>query len=179
MAATKNLMEFESNNAITCTLASLANASSRESAVIDNSTDKRLDRPVSLTFTIASGSPATAGPYVNVYAAASFDGTRFPITQKSDGTPYTTGAGDASVGALSNPNSLRLIGTFGFQSTTSNAERTFRTEPMSIAAAFGGNMPKKVSIIVENQTGVAFSSSTATTANLLEETGLETTSGNT
>lgn len=175
--STKNLMGYESNNAITSGIAALATGSARETDVIDNSAAFLLDRPVSITFTIASGSPSTAGPYVNVYAAASFNGTRFPVIQKSDGTPFTTGSGNASVGALGTPCGLRLIGTIALQTTTSNAERTFRAGPFSIAGAFSGNMPKKVSIVIENQVGVAFSTSTTSTANLVEEDGLETTSG--
>jgi hypothetical protein len=178
MAATKNLINYETPGAITCTLPSLAIGSTRESNVVDNTTNKFLDDLIAVTFTIASGTPTTAGPAINVYAAGSVDGTLFPITQLSSGAPYSTGAGDASVGALGTPANLRLVGVFGLQTTTSSGERTFRTEPMSVAQAFGGVLPAKYSILIENQTGVVFSTSTVTTATYLEHGPLDTTSGN-
>lgn len=179
MAATKNLEAF-ANAAVqvTCTLSSLANGSTRESASSTNSTNLYFDYHVQLTFTILSGSPSTTGPYVNVYAAASGIQGLWPIIQLSGGTTKTLGAGDSSVGALSAPNQLTLLGTFAFQTTSSSGERTFRTEPMSLAAAFGGAVPFNFSILVENQTGVAFSTSTVTTGNYLDVSGIYTTSGN-
>jgi hypothetical protein len=175
--STKNLIGYAGSAQIACSNASLATGSSRESAVVNNQTNDYLDYLVSLTFTIASGSPSTASPVVNVYANGSNDGTLWPIIQLSNGTTYTSGGGDSSVGALGTPTQLRLIGTFGLQSTTSSGERTFRTEAFSVGSAFGGDLPPEFSIVVENQTGVAFSSSTTSTANYLQQTGVYTTSG--
>lgn len=171
-------MNYETAGSITCTLPSLATGSARESAIVDNTTNKFLDDLIACTFTIASGSPSTVGPAVNVYANASMDGTLWPAIQLSGGTVASTGGGDASLGALGVPNNLRLIGSFGLQTTSSSGERTFRTEPMSVAQAFGGVLPPKYSIVIENQMGVAFSSSTASTANYLGHQPLSTTSGN-
>lgn len=178
MAATKNLVAYETPGQVACSIASLASGSTRESAVVDDTTDKFLDRLVALTFTIASGSPTTNGPYVNIWASGSDDGTLWPIIQLSSGAPFTTGAGDGSVGALGVPPNLRWVGAIGLQTTTTTAERTFRTQAFSVAAAFGGQLPPKFSILIENQTGVAFSTSTATTVNYLEQQGISTTSGN-
>jgi hypothetical protein len=98
---------------------------------------------------------------------------------KSNGTTYTTGAGSGSVGALGTPANLFLIGSFGLQTTTSNGERSFRTEPFSVGAAFPDGLPDEFSLIIENQTGVAFSSSvTATGANYIQYMPIWTTSGN-
>jgi hypothetical protein len=152
--------------------------SARESAVVNNTSNNYSDTLVALTFTIASGTPSSNGGFVNLYANGSNDGTLWPIIQTSTGTTYQTGQGDASVGALGVPTSLRLIGTFGLTTSTSASERTFRTEPFSVANAFGGDLPPEFSIVVENQTGVAFSTSTVTTANYLQQTGVFTTSGN-
>jgi hypothetical protein len=177
MAATKNLENFETAGSVTCTQTSLANGSSRESNVIDNSSNQFLDDAITVTFTLLSGSPSTSGASVNIYVACSPDGTLFPKIQLSAGTTFQTGAGDASVGALATPNNLRLIGTFGLQSTTSSGERTFTTEPMSIIQAIGW-LPKKYSVIVENASGVAFSASTTSTAQNINHAPLSTTSGN-
>lgn len=176
--ATKNLYSYETPAQIACTIGSLATATARESAIVDNSSAKYLDRLVALTFTISSGSPSTSNPYVNIWASGSNDGTLWPIVQLTSGAPIATGGGDASLGAIGSPSGLRLIGVFGIQTTTSSGERTFRTQPYSVAQAFGGVLPPKFSIVVDNQTGVSFSTSTTTTANYLEQQGISTTSGN-
>lgn len=176
MAATKNLENFESSGAVTCTMTSLATGSSRESNVIDNSSNKFLDDSITVTFTIASGTPASNAT-LYVYVAASNDGTIFPKVQLAAGGTFQTGAGDGAVGALGTPNNLLLIGSFSIQSTSSNGERTFTTEPLSVMAALG-YLPKKYSIVVENALGVALSSSTTTTAQNLNHSPLTTTSGN-
>jgi hypothetical protein len=176
--STKNLIGYATSGQVTCSNASLASGSSRESAVVNNTGNQYLDTLVSLTFTIASGTPSSNGGYVNIYANGSNDGTLWPIIQTSTGTTYQTGQGDASVGALGIPTALRLIGSFGLTTNSSASERTFRTEAYSVAAGFGGNLPPEFSIVIENQTGVAFSTSTVTTANYLQQTGVFTTSGN-
>lgn len=175
--ASPNNLQYQTANQVVCGQASLANGSARESAVVDNSGNLFLDRTVTVTFTIASGTPTSTGGYVNIYVAGSNDGTIFPRIQLTSGAPVATGAGDASVGALGVPPNLRLIGTFGLGTPSSAGERTFRTEPLSVASAFGGNLPAKFSIIIENQTGVAFSTSTTSTANFVQEQGIITTSG--
>lgn len=178
MPATTNLTRYETPGQVACSIASLATGSTRESDIIDNSSQKYLDRLVTLTFTLLSGAPTTNGPYVNLWANGSNDGTLWPIIQLSSGAPFSTGGNDAAVGALGVPANLRFLGAFGLQTTTTNAERTFRTQPFSVAQAFGGVLPPKFSILIENQTGLALSTSTATTANYLEQQGITTTSGN-
>lgn len=178
MAATTNLESFSGSATLACSQASLATGSARESAVRSNSTLLNFDDQVAVTFTIGSGTPSTSGPAINVYANGSVDGTLWPIIQLSAGGVFATGAGDASVGALGNPPNLRLIASFGLQTTTSSGERTFRTEPASVAQAFGGSLPYAYSLIVENQSGVALSTSTVTTAQLVEVNGIRSTSGN-
>jgi hypothetical protein len=178
MAATKNLIAYAASAQLACSIASLATGTSRESATQSNSTNLYFDYGVALTFTIVSGTPTSTGPFVNIYAVGSVDGTIWPIIELSGGTTKTLGGGDASVGALSVPNQLSLIGQFAFQSTGSGAERTFRTEMYSVASGFNGVCPEAFSIVIENQTGIAFSASTVTTANYLDITGIYTTSGN-
>ena len=179
MAATTNRPMYEGSASLACTLTSLATGTTRESATkASPSTTGDFDWLVALTFTILNGTPAS--PFaVNIYAGASVDGTsRWPIIQLSSGATKSTGGGDASIGALGTPPNLRLIGSFGIQSTSSASERTFRTEAYSVAAAFAGTMPPAFSIFVENQTGVAFSASTTTTAQYLELNGVYSSSGN-
>ena len=178
MAATSNLLAYGTAVQLACGIASLAAGSARESASTTNSSTKVFDYEVQLTFTIASGSPSTTGPYVNVWAVGTGQDSLWPIVQLSSGATKTLGAGDSSVGALGSGSFLSQIGTFSFQTTTSSAERTFRTEPYSLALGFNGVCPYNFSIIVDNQTGVAFSTSTVTTAAYLSATPAYTTSGN-
>lgn len=182
MAQTGNKIAYSAGAGITCTMTSLASGSTRESNSVVNTTagSSYLDYPVALTFTIASGTPSTANPCVNVYANASPDNTLWPIVQLSSGATKATTGADQSIGALATTamSQVRLIGSYGIQTTTSAGERTFRTPLYSVAAAFGGVLPPSFSLFVENQTGVAFSTSTATTATYLEGVGVYTTGGN-
>lgn len=175
--ATQKKLNYATPGQLTCTLASLASGSARESQVQTNTLSGFDDYEIVVTFTLASGSPSTNNPCVNIYASGSMDNSLWPKIQLSSGAPYITGGGDSSVGALGSVGGLRFLGTFALQTTTSSGERTFTTEPMSVASAFYGTMPEAFSIIVENQSGVAFSSSTTTTAEYVQATPLYTTYG--
>ncbi len=132
------------NQSITCTLASLANNSAREATVIDNSSNLFLDILIQLKIKSGSSGVSSSG-YVNIYAYASADG----------GTTYSdncTGS-DAGVTLVSPPN-LRLVGALNI---VANAT-TYKSVPMSLAAAFGGVLPERVGIVIENKTGAALDS---------------------
>ncbi len=179
MAATSNKIAYAGSSTLACTQTSLASGSTRESGIYTNSSTANVypEVGVAVTFTIASGTPSTTGPAVNIYANGSLDATLWPIIQLSSGATFSTGGGDAAVGALGSPPNVRLIGSFGLQTTTSSGERTFRTQPFPVSAGLGV-VPEALSIMVENSTGVAFSTSTATTTQLVEVVPLYTTSGN-
>lgn len=179
MASSKNLIAYASTSSLTCSLASLASGSTRESAVFTNTVSLNFDAQVQVTFTLASGSPSTTGPQVNIYANASLDASVWPIIGLASGATKSTGAGDASIGALNDASpGVQLIGIFSLVTTTTNGERTFRTQPFSIAAAYNNSLPEAFSLMIENITGVAFSTSTVTTANYVEVTPIYSTSGN-
>lgn len=127
-----------SNQSITCTIASLTNNSVRSAAAIDNTSNLFLDALVQVQIkTGASGTTSTG--YVNIYAYGTADG----------GTTYAEGAGtDASI-TLTSPPNVRLIGSLN---CVANAT-TYKSEPMSVAAAFGGVLPDHWGIIIENKTG--------------------------
>lgn len=126
------------NQAITCTIASLTTGSARSSAAVDNTANLFLDALVQLV--IKSGASATvATGYVNIYAYGTTD----------DGTTYPEGAGTDTGVTLTVPPNVRLIGVLN---VVANAT-TYKSEPMSVAAAFGGVLPKKWGIIIENQSG--------------------------
>lgn len=128
------------NQAITCTLASLANNGQRSAAAIDNTTNVFIDALIQIQIKSgASGVSATG--YVNVYAYGTVDG----------GTSYGEAAGtDASI-TLTSPPNVRLIGVLN---VVANAT-IYKSNPMSVAAAFGGVLPDHWGIIIENKTGAA------------------------
>lgn len=133
--------------AITCTITSLADAAARASTAIDNSSNLFLDALVFATIK-TSGSALATVPYVNVYAYATVDG----------GSTYTEGA-SGSDGALTliSPTNLKLIGTI----STPSISTTYKAGPFSVAAAFGGVLPEKWGVVVENKTGQSLDASIA------------------
>ena len=135
--------EFGASTAITITLASLAEAAARKSAAVDNGTDKFLDVLVQLNIKLQAGTPAS-DKAINIYVAGSEDGTDYTDN-------YTDG--DAAL-TLRSPTNLRLIGVID---TPDSGGLTYKSHPMSISAAFGGVMPRKWGIVVENKTNIAFS----------------------
>jgi hypothetical protein len=141
--STISLLERANNQAITITLASLANNAQRSSLAVDNSANLDLDELVQVI--IATGSSGfAAGGYVNIYAYASADG----------GTSYPEGAGTDALVTLTVPPNVRLLGRINCPAIST----TYKSEPMSVAAAFGGTMPTKWGIIVENKGGGALNS---------------------
>lgn len=132
------------NQSITLTIASLGNGSARESTVIDNTSTKHLDALVQLKIkTNAAGTSATG--YVVVYAYGTADG----------GTNYGDGATgtDAAI-TLTSPPNVQVIGIIN---CVANAT-TYKSNPMSVRRAFGGTLPDKWGIIIENKTGAALDS---------------------
>lgn len=130
--------------AVTVTVASLANNSARQSTVVDNSSNLFLDALVQAKIkTGASGTTSTG--YVNIYVFATVD----------NGTTYTENAGatDAAITLTVPPNAV-LIGRINCVANTT----TYYSGPLSVAAAFGGVLPEKWGVIVENKTGGALDS---------------------
>jgi len=127
------------NQTITVTLASLATAGARESTVVDNTTNKFLDALVFLKVTSGGASTSSAG-YVNVYAYGTANG----------GTTYTQSATGSDAGiTLTVPPNARLIGSCN---VVANAV-TYNCGPFSVKVAFGGVLPDKWGVIIQNVSG--------------------------
>ena len=124
--------------AITSTLASLTTGSARSALAVDNTTNLFLDALVQLQIKSGDSATSTTG-YVNIYAGATVDG----------GTTYTEGGGTDAGITLVSPTNLKLIGRMNI---VANAV-TYKGQPMSVSAAFGGVLPDHWFIVVENQTG--------------------------
>lgn len=128
---------------ITITIVSLGNGSSRQSTVVDNSTNLYDDAMVSL---LLKPGTVTAPSVVNLYT----------YCLGGDDATYTdacTGS-DAAYTILS-PTNLRLIAII---SLPTNSTQEMSAE-YSVAQAFGGNLPKKWGIVITNSTGAALDGS--------------------
>lgn len=142
MANTKEA--FGTTGAFTITLASLANDGVRESTAIDNSSNLFFDAYVYLAIKLGAGSPASL-QCINVYFYGSHDGSNY--------TDNATGS-DAAV-TLRSPTNLR--GPFVI-STPAAGALTYKSGPIPVAQYFGGTLPYKWGIVVENKTNIAFDS---------------------
>lgn len=136
--------QYGASTAITITLASLGHSTTagNQSTAVDNSADKFMDALVQLKFKLVAGTPAS-DQTVYVYAYGSEDGTAFP-----DGITGTSGA----YTFYTIPN-LTLLQTI---SAAAAGGLTFIGQPVSIALAFNGVMPRKWGIVVKNTTNLAF-----------------------
>ena len=142
MATTLQSKYGTEKQAITVTLASLANNGARASTVVDNTSNLFLDALVQLQLKSgASGVSATG--YVQVYAYGTVDAADSLYPEGATGT-------DGGV-TLTVPTNLKLIGIINM---VANAT-TYVSEPMSVAATFGGILPEKWGIVVVNQSGAA------------------------
>lgn len=130
--------KYAAGSTITCTLASLVTTAARSCLAVDNTSTLYLDVLVQVQIKSGAAATSTTG-YVNVYAYGTTDG----------GTTYAEGAGtDASI-TLTVPANVKLVGRLN---VVANAT-TYKSEPFSVAAAFGGVLPQKWGIIIENQSG--------------------------
>jgi hypothetical protein len=137
---------FGSSTAMTCSLASLSSSATvgRESTAVDNTTNLYLDAIVQLIVTLQSGTPGS-DKTVYVYAYGSEDG--------SDYTDNATGS-DASI-TLRTPTNMCLIGSIY---CPDSGGLTYKGQPMRVAPAFGGVLPRKWGIVIVNYTAVTLSS---------------------
>jgi len=132
-------LKFAASAAFTITLASLTNNSARQSTEIDNSTNLYLDALIGGKIT-SPGSGTSATGLVAIYAFASADDQ----TNRTE----NAGASDAAI-TLTSPTNLRLVGLVNVVANST----TYRFGPFSVAAAFGGVLPKYWGIVVVNLTG--------------------------
>lgn len=132
----------------TITLASLASdtnlVAGREGTAIDNAgTDQAID--ASVGGKVTTGTSPTASRQIEIWAAGSYDGTTF-----SGGA---TGS-DANL----TPSEKTVLKLLTIIPTVNTSNKTYQWGPFSVAQAFGGVMPRKWSVFVVHNTGVALNS---------------------
>jgi hypothetical protein len=132
-----------SNQAITCTITSLANNGLRQSTAVDNSSNLFQDAVVHVKVKANAAGTSSTG-YVNIYIYGTADG----------GTTYgDTVTGTDGAVTLTNPPNLKLLGIINVVANAATYNANF-----SIFAALGF-MPEKWGIVVENKTGAALDAS--------------------
>lgn len=142
-------VNYSSNNAITMDLAALATSSTfvagRESTEIDNTSNKYVDAIVSGKISV--GTTPTANTAIQVYvwgADTSLGTTALDVLDGTDSAETLT-----NTGILAN---LRLGASLPVLATTSDI--AYLVLPFSVAALFGGVMPKFWGLFVAHNTGV-------------------------
>ena len=146
--------KLSNNQSITITLAGLASGSQQESAAVDNTTNQDIDASVMIKLKSGASGTSSTGSVV-VYAKGSSDG----------GTTWSdTCTGSNAAVTLTSPPNVRPIGIIN---VVANAT-TYVGGPFSIAAAFGGILPGKWGIVVENDTGATLDSTAANFAVVYE-----------
>ena len=143
---------------ITLTLAGLTNTSFRQSAVVDNTTNKYQD--AHLGGSIQVGTTPTDKSTIEVYLYGTFDGTA-----------YTAGASGSDAAYTADGEELLLVPAQIIQVDTTT-DQDYVWGPVSVAAAFGGYMPSKWGVVVKNATGVTLNATG--TNNITKFIGIKT-----
>lgn len=133
------------NQAITCTFATLGGASQRQSAVVSNATTLFTDVLVAVNAESPSASLA-ASPYIDVYAYGSSDASHYSGTCSGSDASYS--------GPLT---TLVKLGRITFTAIN----QTYTGGPWSLAMAFGGSLPQQWGIVIDNETGAALQAGSA------------------
>ncbi len=132
---------------LTITLASLESDANllkgRESAAIDNTTDKFLDYLISGKIT--TGTSPTASRSIQIWAIASFDGTSWPDVFDGTNSDETI-----SLANVKNSSVCRLVDEL---STTATSDEDYYFAGVSIARLFN-SVPPKFVLFVTHNTGV-------------------------
>lgn len=160
-------VNYSSNTAITMDLANLGSSTTflagRESSQIDNTTNKYMDALVSGFVSV--GTTPTANTTIAVYvwgADTSLATTPIDVLDGTDSAETLTNAG--ILGAL------RLGRAVSVPATTSDVQ--YPVLPFSVAALFGGVMPKFWGLFVAHNTGVNLRN-TAVNTNSFEFVGVK------
>ena len=140
MATTFEMKYGTEKQAITCTITSLTNTSAEASTVVDNTSNLFLDALVQIQTKSAAAATSSTG-YVNIYAYGTVDAADSLYPEGITGSDHSV--------TLTVPTNLKLIGTINIVANST----TYVSEPFSVAAAFGGVLPEKWGIVVENQSG--------------------------
>jgi hypothetical protein len=133
-------MNYASAATITLTLTSLTNGSWRASTAVDNTSNLYLD--AILGGSVQMGTSPTNNGTFDIYLYSTYDGTNY--TGGVSGT-------DAAYTADGEEKLFVLVKSIIVDNTT---DQDYVWGSVSVAAAFGGTLPSKWGVVVENNTGV-------------------------
>lgn len=141
-------LAYASSAALTITLASLGSSATwvagQESTAVDNTSNKYLD--YLLGGKITTGTSPTAAREIRVYVAALVEDSTYPDVLDGTDSAETITSADIRDAAL------KLAAVLA---TNDTSDRTYWFGPISVAALFGGVMPKKFVVFITHNTGVA------------------------
>ena len=140
MAVTNVTYAGASGTAITLTLTSLTDGSWRQSAAVDNTSNLYID--VLVGGSVQVGTSPTADGTIDIYAYGQYDASG----------EYTAGASgsDAAYTADGEEGQLKFIASIVVDATS---DQDYEWGPYNIAPAFGGVIPQRWGLVVENNTG--------------------------
>jgi hypothetical protein len=145
MATTNKIQYGTSNQSITITLTSLANNGQRGSVFVNNSVNLFLEASVFVKIRTAAAATSTTGT-VNVYAYGTTD----------TGTTYSDSiTGTDALQTLTNPPNLKLIGIINAVANST----TYNAGPFPVSPIFGGFLPERWGLVIENKTGATLDAS--------------------
>lgn len=135
---------YAASASMTCTIDSLASSATagRESTVVDNSSNLYLDALVFITLVTINSAPAN-DKAVYLWSYAGDGGSLYTEVATGSDAAYTR----------REPTTLRLVGVVPIP--TQNL--TYKGGPFSVAAAWGGVLPVKWGIVVQNYSGQTLS----------------------
>lgn len=149
------LITYSASSTYTISLAGLAANSARQGIAIDNSTTRYIDAMMYFAIQLQTGTPAGDRSLL-FWFYGSEDGTNFGDNATGSDAPIT----------LRSPNNFRgPFATF----TPDAGGLVYRTYIPSVASFFGGNMPRRWGVVIENRTGIAL--------NLTESNHIKTWTG--
>lgn len=119
--------------------------------VIDNTTDKALDREQQGVIRV--GTTPTTSTEIRLYLVASYDGSTWPDVFDGTASAETVTSEGVRDGFA------RLAAVLRVDSTTSNRDYPFF---ISVASFYGGAVPKKCMVFVAHNTGVALNGTGST-----------------
>lgn len=131
-------VNYSSNTAIDCDLSSLAQSTTflagRESNQVDNTTNKYMDAIVHVLGITGSSSAATAGQQINVYVWGADTSLATTAIDTLDGVD--------SAETITLPTLQSLRPAASAYTTVTTASQVYYIQPFSVAALFGGVLPK-------------------------------------
>lgn len=134
-------VNYSAAQTVTITLTSLADAAWRQSASVDNGTNKYLDAHIGGSIQV--GTTPTAGETIQIYAYGSYDGTNFTAGASGSDAAYTA---DGEEGLF------KLLEVIEVDATS---DQDYVWGPVSVAEKFGGVLPETWGVVVKNDTGAA------------------------